>query len=183
MRPPKHNRNTSWHNPHACARPATGVARGHPDLSNPPPTRTTLGQLALPVVAGCDRAGYQTRICINAASTMQCLRCCATRKAALIFLFGIYFCSVYVYISVQYIFALTDLHTLGILSTSFNWNAFFNRLVGVPTYAEHLLVAFPSLCVLAHCPVEKQMKQMMVPLSANQMGWSIAAECYGCQPG
>ena len=28
--------------------------------------------------------------------------------------------------------------------------------------------------VLGHCPVEKQ---MIVPLSANQMGWHIAAEC------
>ena len=27
--------------------------------------------------------------------------------------------------------------------------------------------------VLGHCPVEKQ---MIVPLSANQMGWRIAAE-------
>ena len=30
--------------------------------------------------------------------------------------------------------------------------------------------------VLDHCPVEKQ---MIVPLSANQMGWRIAAECCG----
>jgi hypothetical protein len=28
--------------------------------------------------------------------------------------------------------------------------------------------------MLGHCPVEKQ---MIVPLSANQMGWHIAAEC------
>ena len=30
--------------------------------------------------------------------------------------------------------------------------------------------------VLDHCPVEKQ---MIVPLSANQMGWRTAAECCG----
>ena len=30
--------------------------------------------------------------------------------------------------------------------------------------------------VLGHCPVEKQ---MIVPLSENQMGWPIAAECCG----
>ena len=30
--------------------------------------------------------------------------------------------------------------------------------------------------VFGHCPVEKQ---MIVPLSANQMGWRIAAECCG----
>ena len=30
--------------------------------------------------------------------------------------------------------------------------------------------------VLGHCPVEKQ---MIVPLSATQMGWRIAAECCG----
>ena len=29
---------------------------------------------------------------------------------------------------------------------------------------------------LGHCPVEKQ---MIVPLSAHQMGWRMAAECYG----
>ena len=29
--------------------------------------------------------------------------------------------------------------------------------------------------VLGHCPVEKQ---MIVPLSENQMGWRIAAECF-----
>jgi hypothetical protein len=34
---------------------------------------------------------------------------------------------------------MTALHTLGILSTSFSWNAF---LEGVPTYAEYLLAAF-----------------------------------------
>ena len=28
--------------------------------------------------------------------------------------------------------------------------------------------------VLGHCPVEKQ---SIIPLSANQMGWHIAAEC------
>ena len=31
-------------------------------------------------------------------------------------------------------------------------------------------------CVFGYCPVEKQ---MIVPLSANQMGWHIAAECCG----
>lgn len=30
--------------------------------------------------------------------------------------------------------------------------------------------------VLAHCPVKKQ---MMIPLSANQMGWHVVAECCG----
>ena len=30
--------------------------------------------------------------------------------------------------------------------------------------------------MLGHCSVEKQ---MIVPLSANQMGWRIAAECCG----
>ena len=34
--------------------------------------------------------------------------------------------------------------------------------------------------VLGHCPVEKQ---MIVPLSANQMGWCIAAECCGSHAG
>ena len=34
--------------------------------------------------------------------------------------------------------------------------------------------------VLGHCPVEKQ---MIVPLSANQMGWRIAAECCGSHAG
>ena len=34
--------------------------------------------------------------------------------------------------------------------------------------------------VLGHCPVEKQ---MIVPLSANQMGGSIAAECCGSHAG
>jgi hypothetical protein len=36
---------------------------------------------------------------------------------------------------------MTALHTLGILSTSFT---FSNSLEGAPTYAEHLLAAFPS---------------------------------------
>ena len=31
-------------------------------------------------------------------------------------------------------------------------------------------------CVLGHCPVEKQ---IIVPLSENQMGWHIATECCG----
>ena len=34
--------------------------------------------------------------------------------------------------------------------------------------------------VLGHCPVEKQ---MIVPLSANQMGWRIGAECCGNHAG
>ena len=34
--------------------------------------------------------------------------------------------------------------------------------------------------VLGHCPAEKQ---MIVPLSANQMGWRIAAECCGSHAG
>ena len=34
--------------------------------------------------------------------------------------------------------------------------------------------------VLGHCPVEKQ---MIVGLSANQMGWRIAAECCGSHAG
>jgi hypothetical protein len=101
---------------------------------------------------------------------------------------------------------MTALHTLGILSTSITWNAFPNCLEGVPTYAKHLLAAFLHSAVrlipnhlkfgcgrgivqarssdsvfhhtgvLGHCPVEKQ---MIVPLSANQMGWRIAAECSG----
>ena len=35
-------------------------------------------------------------------------------------------------------------------------------------------------CVLGHCPVEKQ---MIVPLSANQMGWHIASKCCGSHAG
>ena len=34
--------------------------------------------------------------------------------------------------------------------------------------------------VLGHCPVEKQ---IIVPLSTNQMGWRIAAECFGSHAG
>jgi hypothetical protein len=34
--------------------------------------------------------------------------------------------------------------------------------------------------VLGYCPVEKQ---MIVQLSANQMGWGIAAECCGSHVG
>ena len=34
--------------------------------------------------------------------------------------------------------------------------------------------------VLGHCPVEKQ---MIVGLSANQIGWRIAAECCGSHAG
>ena len=34
--------------------------------------------------------------------------------------------------------------------------------------------------VLGHCPVEKQ---IIVPLSGNQMGWHIAEECCGSHAG
>jgi hypothetical protein len=34
--------------------------------------------------------------------------------------------------------------------------------------------------LLAYCPVEKQ---MIVPLSANQIGWRIAEECCGSHAG
>ena len=34
--------------------------------------------------------------------------------------------------------------------------------------------------VLGHCPVEKQ---IIVPLSANQKGWNIAAQCRGSHAG
>ena len=34
--------------------------------------------------------------------------------------------------------------------------------------------------MLGHCPVEKQ---MIVPLSANKMGWHIAVECCGSNAG
>jgi hypothetical protein len=34
--------------------------------------------------------------------------------------------------------------------------------------------------VLGHCPVEKQ---MIVPISANQMGWRITAKCCGSHAG
>ena len=34
--------------------------------------------------------------------------------------------------------------------------------------------------VLGHCPVEKQ---MIVPLSANQLGWCVAAEFCGSHAG
>ena len=34
--------------------------------------------------------------------------------------------------------------------------------------------------VLGHCPFEKQ---IIVPLSANQMGWRITAECCGSHAG
>ena len=34
--------------------------------------------------------------------------------------------------------------------------------------------------VLGHCPVEKQ---IIVQISANQMGWCIAAECCGSHAG
>ena len=43
------------------------------------------------------------------------------------------------------IFALTALHTIAILSILFS-----NSLEGVPTYARHLLAAFPSLCGPTH---------------------------------
>ena len=105
------------------------------------------------------------------------------------------------------------MHTLGILSTSFNWNYFPTVLKEFPhmlstcwllflhsvvqlirnhlNFVEagwlwrlgHLLQHSINLLlgqialtqpggVLGHCPVEKQ---MIVPLSANQMGWHIAA--------
>ena len=35
-------------------------------------------------------------------------------------------------------------------------------------------------CVLGHCPVENK---MIVPLSANQIGWRITAECCGSHAG
>jgi hypothetical protein len=54
---------------------------------------------------------------------------------------------------------MTALHTLGILSTSFTWNAFSNSLERVPTYAEHLLAAFPSPCRPTHP-------------KPSQLGWS-----------
>ena len=95
---------------------------------------------------------------------------------------------------------------------------FSNSLEKVPTYAVHLLAAFPSVCgpthpkpsqlglgrrpdhlmlhsitlllyqisliqpgdLLCHCPVEKQ---MIVPLSANQMAWRITTECCGSHAG
>ena len=108
---------------------------------------------------------------------------------------------------------MTALHTWHSLN-QLHIECFSNSLEGVPTYNEHLLTAFPSLCspthpkpsivlrlvdwrpghlmqhsitlllgqivltqpggVLGHCPAEKQ---MIVPLSANQLGWRIAAEC------
>ena len=53
-------------------------------------------------------------------------------------------------IQIYFRFALmTALHTLGILSTSFTWKT-FPTLEGVPTYAEHLLAAFRSLCGPTH---------------------------------
>jgi hypothetical protein len=51
---------------------------------------------------------------------------------------------------------MTALHTLNILSTSFTWNAFPNSLEGVPTYAEHLLAFFPSIC----CPTHPKPSQL-----------------------
>ena len=39
---------------------------------------------------------------------------------------------------------------------------------------------YTAWCVLDHCPVEKQ---MIVPLSTNQMGWHTAAECCGSHAG
>ena len=46
---------------------------------------------------------------------------------------------------------MTALNTLRILSTSFTWKEWFsNDLEGVPTYAGHLLAAFPSLCGPTH---------------------------------
>ena len=50
---------------------------------------------------------------------------------------------------------MTALHTLGILSTKLHLECFSNSVEGVPTYAEHLLAAFPSLCGPTHLnPIE-----------------------------
>ena len=115
-----------------------------------------------------------------------------------------------------------QLCTLLAFSTSFIGECFSISLKGVPTHAEHLLAAFPSLCgpthpkpsqlgwdwvivearssdaalhhspswsnspytawrcVLSHYPVGKQ---MIVPLSPNQMEWRITAECCGSHAG
>ena len=53
-----------------------------------------------------------------------------------------------------------------ILSTSFTWNALSNSLEGVPTYAEHLLAAFPSLCGPTH-PKPSQMGKHWVIVEAR----------------
>jgi hypothetical protein len=74
---------------------------------------------------------------------------------------------------------------------------FSNSREGVPTYAEVIVEARSSMQhsitlllsqialtqpggVLGHCPVEKH---TIVPLSINQMGWRIAAECCGSHAG
>jgi hypothetical protein len=45
---------------------------------------------------------------------------------------------------------MTALHTLGILSTSFTWNAFPTVLKEFPHMLSDLLAAFPSLCGATH---------------------------------
>ena len=100
---------------------------------------------------------------------------------------------------------MTALHTIGILSTNFTWNAFPTVLKEFQLIPNHfnwvevgwlwrpgplmqhsitLLLGQIALTqpggVLGHCPVKKQ---MIVPLSANQMGWHIAAECCGSNAG
>ena len=94
---------------------------------------------------------------------------------------------------------MTALHSWHSLN-QLHLECFSNSFEGVPTYADHFLAAFSSLLwrtghlmqhtitligqialtqpggLLGHCPVEKQ---MIVPLSPNQMGWRITAECCG----
>ena len=87
---------------------------------------------------------------------------------------------------------------------------FSNSLEEVPTFAEHMLAAFPSLCGPTNPnPSQLGCGQLIVearssdhsitligqiahtqpggvfwvPLSANQMGWRIAAECCGSHVG
>jgi hypothetical protein len=116
---------------------------------------------------------------------------------------------------------MTALHTLGILSTRFTWNAFPTVLKEFPHMLStcwllflhsvvrlntnhlnlvevrrlwrpgHLMQHYITLLlgkialrqpggVLGHCFVGKQ---MIVPLSSNQMERCIAAECYGSHAG
>jgi hypothetical protein len=63
-------------------------------------------------------------------------------------------------------------HTLGILSTSFIWNAFPTVLKEIPPMLSTCWLLFRHSAV--QLIVEKQ---MIVRLSTNQMGWRIAAEC------
>lgn len=46
----------------------------------------------------------------------------------------------------------------------------------VEARSDSSLCFFASLCVMDHCSTEKL---IMVQLSANQMGWSVTAECCG----